>query len=71
MTYQYEEKCTEAGQTVKVLGGTYEPGKPEGENDGRWRQKLGSRAEELKYLKSAEHYWYGEAFGSEKRQKPA
>jgi hypothetical protein len=55
----------------KVLGATYEPGKPEDKDDGRWRQKLGSRDEELMYLRTAEHYWYGEGFGSERRKKPA
>jgi hypothetical protein len=71
MPYQYDEKCSASGEMIKVLAGTYEPGKPDSKNDGQWRQKLGSRAEELKYLKSAERYWYGEPFGSEKRRKPA
>ncbi len=71
MPYQYEEKCTPEGTVTRVLSGTFEPGKPEGKGDGSWRQKLGSRAEELRYLKSAERYWYGESFGSEKRKKPA
>lgn len=71
MPYRYEDKCTSEGQTVRVLADTYEPGTPISENDGKWRQKLGSRADELKYLMSAERYWYGESFGSEKRRKPA
>ena len=71
MPYQYEIMCTEEGSKVKVLAETYEPGKPESKDAGYWRQKLGSRAEELRYLKSAERYWYGESFGSEKRKKPA
>jgi len=57
---------------VEVLAETYEPGRPEGEEAGRWRQKLESREERLKYLKNGERYWYGtEGFGSEKRKKPA
>jgi len=71
MPYRYEEKCGPEGEKVKVLAETYEPGKPDDKDAGAWRQKLASRAEELRYLKSAERYWYGEAFGSEKRKKPA
>ena len=57
---------------MKVLGTTFEAGKPEGEEMGRWRQKLGSREEKLKYLENAERYWYGkERFGSERRKTPA
>ena len=68
MTSDTPEKCQEKD---KVLGDTFTAGKPENENDGRWSQKLSSRADELKYLKSAERYWYGEGSGSEKRKKPA
>lgn len=57
---------------VEVLGETYEKGKPEGEEMGRWRQKLASRTEKLKYLRTAERYWFGKDwFGSEKRKNPA
>jgi hypothetical protein len=59
---------------VEVLGPTYEPGKPQGEEMGRWRQKLSSRNEKLKYLRTGDRYFYspaGEAFGSEKRKNPA
>ena len=66
------EKKTGSGGEVEVLGGTYEPGKPEGEDMGRWRQKLASREEKLKYLQTGERYWYGKDwFGSEKRKNPA
>jgi hypothetical protein len=55
-----------------VLEATYEQGKPMNEGDGRWRQKLRSRTEQLKYLQSGERYWYSqEWFGSEKRKQPA
>jgi len=57
---------------VEVLGETYEPGKPEGEQTGRWREKLSTRSEKLRYLETGERYWYGkEWYGSEKRKKPA
>ena len=71
MLYRYEDKCDAEGQPARVLAETYEPGKPENKDAGQWRSKLGSRAEELRYLKSAERYWYGESFGSEKRRKEA
>ena len=57
---------------VEVLGVTFEKGKPEGEDEGKWRQKLASREDKLKYLQTGERYWYGqEWFGSEKRKTPA
>ena len=65
-------KKTKGTAGVEVLGPTYEPGKPEGEEMGRWRQKLESRADKLKYLESGERYWYStEWHGSEKRKNPA
>ncbi|HJX12360.1 MAG TPA: hypothetical protein VJ377_02410 [Dehalococcoidales bacterium] len=58
--------------TVEILAESYEPGEPEGEEAGRWRQKLGDRNEKIKYLKSGERYWYSDDwFGSEKRKNPA
>ena len=70
--YQVEETSAPNRDKVEVLGATYEKGKPEGEEMGRWRQKLGNRAEKLKYLNTAERYWYGtDWFGSEKRKTPA
>ncbi len=72
MEYKVEKKSAPGRKEVEVLGATYEKGKPEGEEVGRWRQKLGSREEKLKYLRTGERYWYGEDwFGSEKRKKPA
>jgi len=50
----------------------YEPGTPDSETEGRWRQKLQSREERLKYLKTGERYWYSQDwFGSEKRKTQA
>ena len=70
--YKIEETKAPNRDKVEVLGATYEKGKPEGEEMGRWRQKLSSRADKLKYLKNAERYWYGtDWFGSEKRKTPA
>lgn len=72
MEYKVEEKSAPGRDKVEVLGETFEKGKPEGEEQGRWRQKLESRKEKLKYLESGERYWYGkEWFGSEKRKTPA
>jgi hypothetical protein len=70
--YKIKEVSAPNRDKVEVLGETYEKGKPEGEEMGKWRQKLGERAEKLKYLSTAERYWYGEEwFGSEKRKTPA
>ncbi len=65
------EKAKSA-DNFELLGPTYENGKPEGEDEGKWRQKLQSRDEKLKYLQFGERYWYSnEGFGSEKRKTPA
>ena len=72
MEYKVEKKSAPGREEVEVLGATFEEGKPEGEELGRWRQKLVSRQEKLKYLQSGERYWYGkEWYGSEKRKNPA
>ncbi len=72
MEYKVEEKSAPGRDKVKVLGATFDEGKPEGEELGHWRQKLGSREEKLKYLQTGERYWYGtDWFGSEKRKTPA
>ena len=72
MTSKTGGKSASGGEKVEVLGPTFEKGKPEGEELGKWRQKLESREEKLKYLENGERYWYGEEwFGSEKRKTPA
>jgi len=72
MKYKIEKKKAPGRGEVEVLGATFEEGKPEGEGAGKWRQKLGSREEKLRYLQSGERYWFGKDwFGSEKRKKPA
>ena len=72
MEYKIEKKRAPGRKEVEVLGATFEEGKPEGEEPGKWRQKLVSRREKLKYLQTAERYWYGkEWYGSEKRKNPA
>ncbi|OIN97688.1 hypothetical protein AUJ66_02420 [Candidatus Desantisbacteria bacterium CG1_02_38_46] len=54
----------------KVLGETYEPGKPEGPYN--WRKKIKERTEMMKYLKENERYWYSKDwYGSERRKNPA
>jgi hypothetical protein len=72
MTCQYETKINFNGEPVRVLGPTFDPGKPAGEDAGRWRQKLENRREMLQYLATSERYWYSrEWYGSEKRRTPA
>ena len=72
MEYEVEKKSAPGRDELDVLGATFEEGKPEGEELGKWRQKLGSREEKLKYLQTGERYWYGKDwFGSEKRKTPA
>jgi len=72
MEYKIEEKSAPGRDKVEVLGATFEEGKPEDKELGKWRQKLETREEKLKYLQNGERYWYGkEWFGSEKRKTPA
>ncbi len=72
MDYKVEKKASPGWGEVEVLGNTFERGKPEDKNLGRWREKLESREEKLKYLQSGERYWYSnDWFGSEKRKNPA
>ena len=72
MEYKVEKKSAPGWGEVDVLGATFEEGKPEGEEVGKWRQKLDTRQEKLKYLETGERYWYSkEWFGSEKRKNPA
>jgi hypothetical protein len=72
MEYKIEKKNAPGWGEIDVLGDTFEEGKPEGEEAGRWRQKLASREEKLKYLQNGERYWYSDDwFGSEKRKNPA
>ena len=56
MEYNIAEKNAPGRDKVKVLGATFDPGKPGGEDTGRWRQKLRDRRERLKYLKEGERY---------------
>ena len=72
MEYKVEKKSAPGRKEVEVLGATFEKGKPEDEELGKWRQKLEDRAEKLKYLESGERYWDGEEwYGSERRKNPA
>lgn len=72
MGYKVEKKSAPGRKEVEVLGETFEEGKPEGTEFGKWREKLDSRAEMLKYLETGERYWYSkEWYGSEKRKNPA
>jgi len=72
MEYKIEKTKAPGRDEVELLGATFEEGKPDGEDAGKWRQKLDSREERLKYLQSGERYFYSEEwFGSEKRKNPA
>jgi hypothetical protein len=72
MEYKIEKTKAPGRDEVELLGATFEEGKPEGEDAGKWRQKLDNREERLKYLRSGERYFYSEEwFGSEKRKNPA
>ena len=67
MDYKIVEKNDWRGKKVKVLDETYEPGIPEVKD--AWRAKIQTREQALRYLDSAERYWYSdEWFGSEKRR---
>ena len=71
MAQHIDKKAAPGRESVEVLGATFESGKPVGEESGKWRQKMQSRKDKLKYLESAERYWYSkEWYGSEKRKKP-
>ena len=72
MEYEIDKVKAPGRDEVEVLGATFEEGAPEGEEMGKWRQKLDSREEKMKYLQSGERYWYSEDwYGSEKRKNPA
>lgn len=72
MEYKVEKKSAPGREEVEVLGATFEEGKPEDTELGKWRQKAETRADKLKYLETGERYWYGkEWYGSEKRKNPA
>jgi len=60
MEYKYSKKKAPGRGEVTILGETYAPGKPESNDLGKWRQKLGTREDRLRYLQSAEWYWTGE-----------
>lgn len=53
-----EKKAAPGRAQVEILGATYEKGKPTGQEVGRWRQKLASRDEKLKYIESAEKKYF-------------
>jgi hypothetical protein len=72
MTETIVKKAATGRDSTEVLGATYEAGKPSGEASGKWRQKLESRKDKLKYLETAERYWYSkEWYDSDRRKKPA
>ena len=72
MDYKTVQKDAPGRGKVEILAETYDDGQPVGEDAGRWRQKLESRDDKMKYLQNGERYWYSDDwFGSEKRKTPA
>ncbi|NIO06224.1 MAG: hypothetical protein GTN74_16950 [Proteobacteria bacterium] len=70
MKEKLEEKKSFDGKKVKVVGATFDKGKPD--SPYYWRKKLRSRDEILEYLRTGERYWFNEEwYGSEKRKTPA
>ncbi len=67
-----KKKRAPGREKVEVLGATFEKGKPESEELGKWRYKLENRKDKLRYLETGERYWYGKDwYGSERRKTPA
>mgnify|MGYP001114695202 CR=1 FL=1 len=72
MEYVVEKKGAPGRECCEVLGATFEPGKPDCNELGQWRQKLEAREDKLRYLQTAERYYYSKDwFGSERRKTPA
>ena len=71
MTYEVLQKEADGWGKIEVLADTFESGKPDDNQLGKWREKLATRTEILKYLETGERYWHGEGYGSEKRDHPA
>jgi hypothetical protein len=60
MKSESKEKKAPVKIRSEVLGETFEKGAPAiGGQEGMWRHKLGGRADKLKYLQTAERYWFG------------
>ena len=71
--YTYEEKEGFEGKKVRVLGPTYDPGKPEGAGD--WEEKLQTSDDRIAYLgrrcaTGTAATGSGARIGSRKRDKP-
>ena len=72
MEYKIGKVKAPGRNEVELLGETFEKGMPDDKELGKWRQKLGSRQDIMKYLKTGERYWYSDDwYGSEKRKNPA
>ena len=72
MEYKVNKVKAPGREEVEILGETFDEGIPEGEEMGRWRHKLDTREDKLKYLQAGERYWYSDDwYGSEKRKNPA
>ncbi len=72
MDYKVDKVKAPGRDEVELLQETYEDGTPDDNELGKWRYKLGTRDNMLKYLQTGERYWYSEEwYGSEKRKNPA
>jgi hypothetical protein len=70
MSSEKTKKQAWNGEEVDILGETYLEGLPQEKLS--WRTKLGDRQQMLRYLKTAERYWFSrDWYGSEKRKTPA
>jgi acetyl-CoA decarbonylase/synthase complex subunit delta len=67
--YKLKEMKDFAGNKVKLIQESYEPGQAEGKED--WRNKGEDKEGLIQQVKTELHYWYGPSFGSERRKKPA
>jgi hypothetical protein len=56
MDYKTVQKEAPGRGKVEILAETYDEGLPIGEDEGKWRQKLESREEKIKYLQNGEKY---------------
>jgi hypothetical protein len=71
MDWLKEVSMDDSAKICPVLGETSEPGKPQNKEDGRWRQKMPARTDNLKYLQTGERYWYSKEWQKRKTENPA
>jgi len=68
--YNLADSKDSAGQKIKLIQDSADPGISSGKND--WRTIIDDdRDAMLQHVKTDLHYWYSEGNGSEKRRTPA